>query len=234
MPAQTEKSQLKRARVCHDSIIWIELEHVLLTSQLVQPSQGEQVEPKRIRGQRHLSPSDPHRNIKQGQLPSPITHKESTGTTEGERKESTATPPPQSQVKFSQPRNGLSSPQSDKQSDKQSDTQAFTQSQFVYPPQARTYAVEDEEGEQVWGYLVPLDDQSGEVMVLRRREACPVPGDMIGPKSGKEKVSKHEYENQEEKYEKLKVEKGVTAGGYLIGRHRECGRLHLLLQHSHV
>ncbi|KAJ4352706.1 serine/threonine protein kinase [Ascochyta clinopodiicola] len=202
MPAQTEKSQLKRAR----------------------PSQGEQIEPKRVRGQRQLSPSDPHRHIKQGQLPSPITHKESTGTTDDERKEGTVTPPPQSQAKFSQARNGLSSPPFDKHSDKQSDTQAFTQSQFIYPPQARTYAVEDEEGEQVWGYLVPLDDQSGNVMVLRRREACPVSEDIVGPKSGTEKVAKHEYEKQEEEYEKQKAEKGVTAGGYLIGRHRECDR----------
>lgn len=186
----------------------------------MQPSQGEQVEPKRTRGQRQLSPPDSHRHIKQGQLPSPITHKESTGTTDDEHKEGTVTPPPHSQAKLSQQRAlpvGLSSPPSD--------TQAFTQSQFVNPPQARTYAVEDEEGEQVWGYLVPLDDQSGKVLVLRRREACPVPETMVGPKSGTEKVSKHAYEQQEENYEKEKAEKGVTAGGYLIGRHRECGRL---------
>jgi serine/threonine-protein kinase Chk2 len=153
-------------------------------------------------------------------LPSPITHKESTDTTDDDRKEGTVTPPPQSQVKFSQAKNGLSSPPSDT---KQSDTQAFTQSQFVYPPQARAYAVDDEEGEQVWGYLVPLDDQSGDVLVLRRREACPVPENMIGPKTGTEKVSKHDYVKQEDEYEQEKAEKGVTAGGYLIGRHRECG-----------
>ncbi|KAJ4339115.1 serine/threonine protein kinase [Didymella glomerata] len=200
MPAQTEKSQLKRGR----------------------PSQGEQVEPKRVRGQRQLSPGDPHRHIKQGQLPSPITQKESTGTTDDNHKEGTVTPPPQSQAKFSQAKNGLSSPPSDT---KQSDTQAFTQqSQFVYPPQARSYAVDDEEGEQVWGYLVPLDSESGDVMVLRRREACPVPENIVGPKSGTEKVETHEYEKQEENYEKEKQEKGVTAGGYLIGRHRECDR----------
>lgn len=72
---------------------------------------------------------------------------------------------------------------------------------------------------------MPLDDQSGDVMVLRRREACPVPENMIGPKSGTEKVSTYEYKDQEESYEKEKAEKGVTAGGYLIGRHRECGEL---------
>jgi serine/threonine-protein kinase Chk2 len=64
-------------------------------------------------------------------------------------------------------------------------------------------------------------------MVLRQREACPVPENRIGPKTGTEKVSKYEYKNQEEGYEREKAEKGVTAGGYLIGRHRECGELPL-------
>lgn len=81
----------------------------------------------------------------------------------------------------------------------------------------------------MWGYLVPLDGQSGDVLVLRRREACPVPESIVGPKSGTEKVSKHEYKDQEEHYEKEKAQKGVTAGGYLIGRHRECGELALIL-----
>lgn len=81
----------------------------------------------------------------------------------------------------------------------------------------------------MWGYLVPLDGQSGDVLVLRRREACPVPENIVGPKSGTEKAPKHEYQKQEEKYEKEKAEKGVTAGGYLIGRHRECGELVVLL-----
>jgi serine/threonine-protein kinase Chk2 len=38
-------------------------------------------------------------------------------------------------------------------------------------------------------------------------------------------VSSKEYERQEEEYETEKVNHGVTAGGYLIGRHPECGRL---------
>jgi serine/threonine-protein kinase Chk2 len=93
----------------------------------------------------------------------------------------------------------------------------------------RTYAVEDEEGEEVWGYLVPMDDSSSKVMVLRRREACPVNPNMVGRTNGREKVSRGEYKDQEEDYEKEKQENGVTAGGYLIGRHRECGkwRLHV-------
>lgn len=111
--------------------------------------------------------------------------------------------------------NGLSSPPSD--------TQPFTQ--FSYPPDTRAYAVDDEEGEEVWGYLVPMDDHTSDVLVLRRREACPVPARIVGKTSGKEKVPRDEYKNQEEKYEQEKQENGVTAGGYLIGRHRECDRI---------
>ncbi|KAF2832194.1 Pkinase-domain-containing protein [Ophiobolus disseminans] len=193
MPAQTEKSQLKRGR----------------------QSQGEQIEPKKARHGR-LSP--PASRLKQGPLPSPVTHKESTDDT----KEGTVSPPqngrqaPNSQaVRSPKGPAGLSSPPSD--------TQAF--SQFVYPPVNRTYAVEDEEGEEVWGYLVPMDDDSGKVMVLRRRAACPVNPQMVGRTNGREKVPQGEYKRQEEEYEKEKQENGLTAGGYLIGRHRECDRI---------
>jgi serine/threonine-protein kinase Chk2 len=152
-------------------------------------------------------------------LPSPITHKESTAS--GDFKEGTVTPPNGRQAHNSQavksPKGpgGLSSPPSD--------TQPF--SQFIYPPENRTYAVEDEEGEEVWGYLVPMDDDSGKVMVLRRRQACPVPPTIVGKTNGRDKVSKGEYKGQEEEYEQEKMEHGVVAGGYLIGRHRECGKL---------
>jgi serine/threonine-protein kinase Chk2 len=68
-----------------------------------------------------------------------------------------------------------------------------------------------------------MDDDASKVMVLRRREACPVPTTIVGRTTGREKVPKGEYKAQEEEYEKEKRENGVTAGGYLIGRHRECG-----------
>lgn len=93
----------------------------------------------------------------------------------------------------------------------------------MYPPNNRFYAVEDEEAEGVWGYLVPLDTRSGDVLVLRRRSACPVPSSKVGTTSGKERVAKNKYKKQEEGYEQEKIEHGVTAGGYLIGRHPECG-----------
>lgn len=84
--------------------------------------------------------------------------------------------------------------------------------------------MDDEESEGVWGYLVPLDAHSGDVLVLRRRAACPTPIAEVGKPSGSEKVPRDTYERQEEDYEDYKEEKGVTASGYLIGRHPECGR----------
>jgi serine/threonine-protein kinase Chk2 len=173
------------------------------------------VEPKKVRHSR-LSPEAPSR-LKQGQhLPSPLTHKESTASEDF--KEPTVTPPsgrnaPHSQaVRSPKGPGGLSPP---------SDTQPF--SQFVYPPVNRTYAVEDEQGEGVWGYLIPMDDDDAKVMVLRRRQACPVPTSIVGKTNGRDQVPKGEYTGQEEEYEHEKQENGITAGGYLIGRHRECG-----------
>lgn len=110
----------------------------------------------------------------------------------------------------SSPISGLTSPPSD--------TQPF--SQF---PEGLSYEVENEEEEGVWGYLVPLDHNSGDTLVLRRRAACPVPGTRVGRSDGKSKVEKEEYKKQEELYEKEKSVAGIPAGGYLIGRHPECG-----------
>ncbi|CAI6341677.1 unnamed protein product [Periconia digitata] len=196
----TEKSHLKRGR----------------------PSQGEQLEPKKPRRtEPNLQPHDQHGLLKQGPLPSPITQKGSTATEDF--KEGTVTPPTEhsstgnhSQAVRSPRRGagGLSSPPQD--------TQPF--SQFIYPPNSRAYAVDDEEGEGVWGYLVPLDTRSGDVLVLRRRAACPVPSSKIGSTSGREKVDPKTFKKEEETYESEKADHGVTSGGYLIGRHPECDR----------
>jgi serine/threonine-protein kinase Chk2 len=110
----------------------------------LQQSLGEAaVESKKPRrSQRILSQSqDFDAEIKQAQLPSPLTHKDTTATEEFE--DGTITPPSQRPSQFAHPANvrsplalGLSSPPSD--------TQPF--SQFVYPPQALSYEVQDEEG----------------------------------------------------------------------------------------
>ncbi|KAF2876491.1 kinase-like domain-containing protein [Massariosphaeria phaeospora] len=203
LPA-TEKSQLKRGR----------------------PSQGEQVESKKPRRSQRRSPShDRSTALKQGQgqLPSPVTNKLSTSP--DDYKENTTTPPTvpsePSHAAFirSPPRpgaGGLSSPPFD--------TQPTQEGSQIRPPKTRPYAVEDEDGEGVWGYLVPLTGRSGDTLVLRRRSACPVPPSKVGKTSGKERVPRKTYEKQEEEYEQEKQERGVNAGGYLIGRHPECDR----------
>jgi serine/threonine-protein kinase Chk2 len=186
----------------------------------LQQSQGEQIDPKKPRrSDRHQSPAE---SLKNDQLPTPLTNKASNATDE----RGTVTPP--SQKNSDQSTRNLRSPYAvSGLSSPPTDTQPF--SQFVYPPNgARPYAVEDEEGEGVWGYLLPVDDASADTFVLRRRTMCPIPGSKIGRTTGTEKVNPKEYKNQEEEYEQAKADGGVVAGGYLIGRHPECGKLQLL------
>ena len=153
----------------------------------------------------------------QTHLPSPVTRKASNSTEE----HTTRTPPVNSQTdrqhtpSSSPVASGLNSPPSD--------TQPFSQ---YLPPPPISYEVEDEEAEGVWGYLIPTDGGPGnnDAMVLQKRAACPVPQSIVGKSSGKHQVAKDEYQQQEDNYEKEKAEKGVPAGGYLIGRHPECGK----------
>jgi serine/threonine-protein kinase Chk2 len=185
-------------------------------------SQGEVTESKRIRSDREQSPggTDDDQPI---QLPSPLTHQESTATNE-DLNDGTVTPPPVTPPHQSQiPHAGITRTPQGPGFSPPSDTQPF--SQFVYPPRSRSYAVEDEEGEGVWGYLVPLDNTTKDVLVLRRRASCPVPGNMVGRTTGKDNVNRGEYRDQEEVYEGEKAENGIPAGGYLIGRHPECDRI---------
>lgn len=119
----------------------------------------------------------------------------------------------------SSPPQGLSSPPQD--------TQAF--SQFIYPAHSFSDEVVDEEKEGVWGYLVPLNQKHGETLVLRRRTACPAPApqsDFGKGSAGRARGTKPKqgYKKQEEQYEESKQAQGFPSGGYLIGRHPECGK----------
>ena len=157
--------------------------------------------------------------LKHGMLPSPLIHHESTAT-EDVPKSRTTTPPSQIQHRsqvLSPPSLGLSPVTNDTQ------TQPF--SQFIYPPIPFSYEVEDEEAECVWGYLVPLDERSGDTLVLRKRTACPLPKykNVGGRPDGRKRVNHDTYEKQELQYEKEKLEEQPSSG-YLIGRHSECGR----------
>lgn len=86
--------------------------------------------------------------------------------------------------------------------------------------------MDDEVREGVWGYLLPLDAKYGSSLVLRKRSACPVPKEMsdFGKDTGKRQTGHgKDFEKEEEAYEETKL-KGITSGGYLIGRHPECGK----------
>ena len=160
-------------------------------------------------------------------LPSPLTHRESTATED--YKEATVTPPEgrPSQINHRTPipspvpnTQGLSSPPTD--------TQPF--SQFVYPPTALSLEVDDEEAEGIWGYLVPIDSIFGSSLILRKRSACPAPYPDESFGHGSEARAKghcggKSYNMEERDYEANKRSLGWPAGGYLIGRHPECGTL---------
>ncbi len=114
---------------------------------------------------------------------------------------------------------GLSSPPTE--------TQAY--SQPVKLPSDFSHEVKDEEAEGVWGYLVPEDDSFGETLVLRKRAACSNESSVAAAgqgrrRKGQTKNAGSRYLKEEEAYERSRAKKPST-GGYLIGRHPECGAL---------
>lgn len=98
------------------------------------------------------------------------------------------------------------------------DTQAF--SQFVYPPRTLANDVEDEVDDGVWGYLIPLDDKFGDSLVLRKRDSCNSP--VVGSLGNKTSSSKSKKGKGAVNLGKIKQQEDHP-GGYLIGRHPECG-----------
>jgi serine/threonine-protein kinase Chk2 len=174
---------------------------------------------KKPRRSERISQSQTTPVSKKQHLPSPVTHQDSTSSNEA-YKEATATPPegrpsqlhhrPLDQNALIDG-NGFSSPPQD--------TQAF--SQFAHPTTTLSEEVRDEAEEGVWGYLLPLDQKYGKSLVLKKRNACPAPDSMKN--FGKEDGNGKNFEKEEEAYEKTKS-KGVSSGGYLIGRHPECGK----------
>jgi serine/threonine-protein kinase CHEK2 len=117
----------------------------------------------------------------------------------------TATPPKGRQGQGHQPPSSLIEAQGF--SSPPQDTQAF--SQFPNVPSAFG-EVENEAEEGVWGYLIPLDQKYGKSLVLSKHNTCPNETEQDGSKS--------------EETPRTKA-KAAAAGGYLIGRHPECGKL---------
>ena len=197
-------------------------------TRLIQGGGGDEPESaKKPRRSQRLSASQAAETTpvsKKQHLPSPITQQSSVSSSEA-YKEGTVTPPegrPSQLHHRPYDHNahlddlGFSSPPQD--------TQAF--SQFVYPTAALSTEVTDETEEGVWGYLLPLDQKYGKSLVLRKRNACPIPDGMddFGKSSGdrQSKTNGKDFRKEEDAYEETKL-KGIASGGYLIGRHPECG-----------
>jgi serine/threonine-protein kinase Chk2 len=71
--------------------------------------------------------------------------------------------------------------------------------------------VEDESAEGVWGYLIPLDDKVSGAFVLKKRDACAGRDEASKGKSTKRSLARKQGNNR-------------APGGYLVGRHPECGQ----------
>jgi serine/threonine-protein kinase Chk2 len=192
------------------------------------PSKGEEQDSKKPRRSERISSQPQTTPLDQKtHLPSPLTHREHTDF--DDHHEATASPPDgrPSQIRHrtptsnsSPPHPGLSSPPND--------TQAY--SQFVCPPIPLSHEVKDEEAEGVWGYLVPIDSVFGDTLVMRKRVSCPAPFPEGGFGRGSTKRAQgicpgKSYVQEELNYEANKRALGFPAGGYLIGRHPECGQM---------
>lgn len=193
------------------------------------PAEHDLDSSKRPRRSERLQVVDEHGNKKtpidtKQQLPSPVTHL-SVEESSTRFKEGTATPPegrpsqvlPRGEEAYSQLQNfsqGFSSPPQD--------TQAFSQVAVdLNEPYSKD--VKDETKEGVWGYLFPLNTAyGGKCVVMKQRAACPLP-DTVEDIVPKKKKGKKTLVEEEQDFDKKKVS-GVPSGGYLIGRHPECGR----------
>ncbi|KAF5531361.1 CAMK RAD53 kinase [Fusarium napiforme] len=203
MAPQPEKSQLKRPRGSLPD---------------------DETETKKPRRAERLE-ADPDKTpiVNKQHLPSPLTHL--TDDSNELNKEPTATPPGQKQHEITPKKTEDTYSQGQALSSPPQDTQPL--SQFVDRHPAISDDIEDEIREGVWGYLVPLDPKYGDKpIVLKKRSACPLPDTVAD--SAKQDNKHHTNENgksaamkDEEAFEKKK-EKGVSSGGYLIGRHPEC------------
>ncbi|KAF2842994.1 Pkinase-domain-containing protein [Patellaria atrata CBS 101060] len=176
------------------------------------PSLGEPGDSKKVRrsdrARNGANGDEPNykANLKDSVLPSPVTNRGSTAT-EDNVKIGSSTPPNINHAFASPP--------------EPSDTQPY--SQFVYPPNPHPFGEVDEDAEGIWGYLISLDSKA-ESLILRRRGACPVPEDTSIPTDSGANLSSKKYIKEEENFE-MKKAQGVTAGGFLLGRHPECDRV---------
>ena len=151
----------------------------------------------------------------QQQQPTPVTVAEDSIEL---RKEETATPPEgrPSQVSHRDPEERYS--QASAYSSPPQDTQAVS-TQQIETALALSDEVEDEVKEGVWGYLFPLDTQyGGRCLVMKKRPACGSPSEPPEATAGKALMTPKESGGSS------KPKCSSSSGGYLIGRHPECGK----------
>ena len=155
----------------------------------------------------------------QQQQPTPVTVAEDSIEL---RKEETATPPggAPSQVSHRDPEERFSQANAYSSPPLQ-DTQAVS-TQQIENALALSDEVEDEVKEGVWGYLFPLDTQyGGRCLVMKKRPACSSPSQPAQATAGKALMSPKDNGASPKT-------KCSSSGGYLIGRHPECGKLSLV------
>ena len=133
--------------------------------------------------------------------------------------------PPEGRPSQIHHRSPVTSPRAQGLSSPPNETQAL--SQFVFPPSDLSHEVTDEEAEGVWGYLIPLNSRCGEPLVLRNRAMCPATPGTTGPGKGKRqpRQSKGNISTPCKEVESFETDGagGLPTGGYLVGRHPECG-----------
>lgn len=245
MPPQNEKSQLKRPRVSAPSspspaqssrhrrprltpifAPFRALAHLFFQGSLPEDA----TESKKARRSDPLDAEDDGKT--------PVTHNQQLptpgvkGDSVNDSNETTATPPgaktdedtPRKADEHWSQGGALSSPPQDTQPVSQFTNMGDIHDEF-----------EDDADEGVWGYLQAWDAQYGDrPIVLKKRCACPE-SDSLEAATAKEPGNANggtpKAVREEEAYERTKI-KGVAAGGYLIGRHPECGKFRYVLSLS--
>lgn len=213
-PHIEKKSSLKRGRVCWQMTPgFLPITANSAAEQASADSQAQDAKKPR-RSQRIQSQSQQtHTPVDQDYLPTPLTNRGSTIT--DIRDDATPTPPGAS--RRSHQRLPSNPEPSQNQSSPPSDTQVM--SQFVYPPRAFVDDVGDEAAEGVWGYLIPMNDKAGKILVLRKRDGC---ADRVNVSSkatiGKGAQQKGKNSKDNDKHAQ------TSPNGYLVGRHPECGK----------
>lgn len=171
-------------------------------------------------------PSTSARPQPQQQQPTPVTVAEDSIEL---RKEETATPPEgrPSQVSHRDPEERYSQAQVYSSPPLQ-DTQAVP-TQQIEAALALSDEVEDEVKEGVWGYLFPLDTQyGGRCIVMKKRPACGSPSEPPEATAGKALMTPTDNAGSS------RAKCTSSSGGYLIGRHPECGKLLLLTRQANA